>query len=42
MHEKTNNLGFRPGRNKPVCIVSENSERLEISGLSRGGIVLSV
>ena len=38
---KTNNVVSEQVRHKPVCTVTEKSWKLEISDLSRRGIVLS-
>ena len=40
--EKTNNLGSDQVRHKPACTVTEACKKLEISDLSRRGIILSV
>ena len=38
---KTNNVVSEHVRHKPTCTSTENSKKLEISDLSRRGIVLS-
>ena len=41
-HEKTNVLVSDLVRHKPGCTATEDGKRLEISGLERRGIVLSM
>ena len=38
---KTNNVVFERVRHKPACTSTEKSKKLEISDLSRRGVVLS-